>query len=90
LIYVINSIRDREKGAPREREARRKGHRVEIAQLNEGAPMTLIYVDDGGKTLTTSTVVTHGVDPDGSYGDYLVVITRNSVYTFLKEAEVAL
>lgn len=80
-IYVIESIRNRADGNPHEREARRKGHRVEILHCCVGDSLLFAYRDDGGKVLRTSAVssVSHGDDD-------LVVWTRNTVYHFTKEA----
>lgn len=79
--YVIESIRYPD-GTPHERDARRKGHRVQIAHLKRGEVMAAVYVDDGGKLLRT-TRVREIVRTDGD--EVLVVRTRNSVYTFRKE-----
>lgn len=81
-LYVIESIRYRD-GTPHEREGRRKGHRVQITHLKRGEVMAAAYVDDGGSILRT-TRVQEIVRTDGD--EVLVVRTRNSVYTFRKEA----
>lgn len=78
-IYIVESVRYPE-GTPHEREARRKGHRVQIAHLKRGEVMAAVYVDDGGKLLRTTRV--REIEQND---DVLIVHTRNSVYTFRKE-----
>jgi hypothetical protein len=81
MIYTIESIVDRRTGEPTERDARRKGHRIEVIWLSPGEPMLLKYVDEGS-ILTTSGVWEHHHLPDS-----LVVKTRNSIYTFKSEGK---
>jgi hypothetical protein len=85
MNYVIERIR-KKSGGSHEREARRKGHRVQIGLLQIGAPMLLVYVDDDDKVLRTSPVEAYSCEPDGSIGDYLSVQTQNTVYCFRREA----
>lgn len=80
--YVIESIRNLD-GTAHEREARRKGQRVEILRCDVGAPMLVCYRDDGNKILRTSTVRTV------LYTDFyeaVAVYTQNTVYMFGKVA----
>lgn len=81
MIYVIESIRHHD-GTPYEREARRKGQRVDILNLNVGQPLVLAYLDDHNRILET-TPVTSVFTRDAQ----LVITTLNSVYTFGKVAE---
>lgn len=78
-LYVIGSIRTHD-GVPHEREYRRKGQRVHIKHIKRGEVMAVIYVDDRGKILRTTRVQQIAGD-----GGRLIVTTRNSVYTFVKE-----
>ncbi|OMC96235.1 hypothetical protein BJP49_11075 [Paenibacillus odorifer] len=78
--YVIESISNLD-GTTHEREARRKGQRVEILRCEVGAPMLVCYRDDGNKILRTS-FVRSIADSDG----VVSVVTSNTVYTFGKEA----
>jgi hypothetical protein len=81
MIYVIARIRTKA-GISHEREARRKGHRVSIAEINVGNPLILTYIDDCYKMLCTTPV-----EAFTDIGGSIVVQTRNSVYVF--RAEVA-
>ena len=85
-MYVIERIRQKN-GQPHEREARRKGHRVQIVTLEIGSPMILSYPDDGNKILQTSAVEAFSVDGAGELSG--IIQTRNSVYVLrkLKEGE---
>ncbi|WP_339811195.1 hypothetical protein MKY63_00855 [Paenibacillus sp. FSL R7-0189] len=80
--YVIESIRNLD-GSAHERGTRRKGQRVEILRCGVGAPMLVCYRDDGNKILRTS-AVENVLYTDGA-GE-VVVYTKNSEYTFVKEA----
>ncbi|WP_157692466.1 hypothetical protein [Paenibacillus tuaregi] len=77
MTYIIESIRTHG-GTPTDREARRKGQRVEILNLNVGQALLLVYRDDHNKILQTSRV-----ESIAGY-DVLTVKTANSVYTFRK------
>ncbi|MNV11745.1 hypothetical protein D3C71_1023200 [compost metagenome] len=79
MTYIIESIRTHG-GTPTEREARRKGQRVDILNLNVGQPLVLAYRDDYNHLLHGSRV--ESVEGD----DVLTVTTRNIVYTFVREA----
>ncbi|MEW9697985.1 hypothetical protein [Paenibacillus sp. SI8] len=78
MIYVIDSIRHRD-GTPHEREARRKGHRVEIVNCRVGQSMVYGYVDEG--TAVHTSLVQDVITGEGE----LVVWTDNSEYTFKAE-----
>ncbi|MNC33297.1 hypothetical protein D3C75_816850 [compost metagenome] len=80
--YVIDSIRNLD-GTAHEREARRKGQRVEILNCEVGAPMLVCYRDDGNKLLRTSAVA-NVLYSDSA--DEVVVYTQNTEYSFVKEA----
>lgn len=84
-MYVIESIRNLD-GSPHEREARRKGQRVELLRCEPGAPLLACYRDDYNKILRTSTAK-HVLATDGA--EEVVVYTQNSVYTFRKLEEAA-
>ncbi|WP_342480445.1 hypothetical protein NST07_25870 [Paenibacillus sp. FSL L8-0340] len=77
-LYVIESIRNLD-GTAHEREAQRKGQRVEILNCTVGQALLLVYRDDYNKLLRTSPVtnVLAGASE-------LVVWTQNSEYTFRK------
>lgn len=79
MNYVIESVNNAD-GTPHERDARRKGHRVEIIRCTIGAPLTYRYIDEENARVRTSNVNNVLVS-----GDVLVVWTRNTVYTFTKE-----
>jgi hypothetical protein len=79
-LYRIASIVDRRTGEPTERDARRKGHLIEVIWLRLGEPMLIKYVDEGS-ILTTSGVWRYGTVND----EHLVVTTKNSIYTFKSE-----
>lgn len=80
--YVIESIRNLD-GTAHEREARRKGQRVEILRCTIGEPLIVCYRDDGNKLLRT-TAVSNVLYADGA--DEVVVYTQNTEYSFWKEA----
>lgn len=80
--YIIESIRNLD-GTAHEREARRKGQRVEILRCEVGEPLLVCYRDDGNKILRT-TAVTNVLHTDGDAE--VVVYTQNSEYTFVKGA----
>jgi hypothetical protein len=82
-LYVIESIRNRD-GSPHEREARRKGQRVELLQYGPGAPMLVCYRDDHNKILRTS-AIENTFYTDGEQD--IVVHTQNTVYTFRRLPE---
>lgn len=79
--YVIESIRNTD-GTAHEREARRKGQRVEIVALYVDLPLFLRYLDEENASLRTSCVRSIEESADG-----LVVTTKNTVYTFRKDDE---
>ncbi|MGF7045729.1 hypothetical protein J2T13_000189 [Paenibacillus sp. DS2015] len=82
MIYVIESIRNRDDGSPHEREARRKGQRVELLSYDVGSPMLVCYRDDHNSILRTSEVVSVlGSD----CGSFRRITTKNTVYTFREE-----
>ena len=83
MIYVIDSIREKS-GKPHEREGRRKGHRVEITDVSLGIPLVARYIDEDTAYLQTSKVEAYNAEWETS--NHLTVQTRNSVYTFRKEA----
>lgn len=87
MIYTIVRIRDKS-GNPHEREARRKGHRVDIAFLRVGLPMMLVYIDEEDARLLTSPVEEYSRDGEVNPEDRLIVKTRDSVYVFEKWTEV--
>lgn len=80
MTYVIESVSNAD-GTPHERNARRKGHRVEITRCTIGSPLLYRYLDEEGARVRTSKV-TNVLIGEG----LLVVWTRNSLYTFSKEA----
>lgn len=88
MYYVIERIRQKN-GQPHEREARRKGHRVQLVELTLGSPLILTYPDDGNKVLQTSAVEAFNVNDDGSLRERVVIQTRNSVYVLQKLKEAA-
>lgn len=82
-LYIIESIRNRD-GTPHEREARRKGQRVEILSCEVGAPMLVCYRDDINRIMRSSPVI-HVHQTEGN--ETILVHTENSVYTFEKSEE---
>lgn len=83
MTYVIESIRNREDGTPLEREGQRNGPRVELLSHVLGAPMLICYRDDRNRIARTSEVLSVLDSEDGMRR---TVITRNTKYTFTKEA----
>jgi hypothetical protein len=80
VTYVIESVCNQD-GTPHERDGRRKGHRVEIIRCTIGAPLTYRYLDEENARVRTSAV------DNVLIGEGLLVVwTRNTVYTFTKEA----
>lgn len=78
MTYVIKSIRHKD-GTPHEREARRKGHCVNILSCRVGASMIYAYADEGSVVHTS--MVIDALTGEGE----LVVWTQNTEYTFVKE-----
>jgi coenzyme F420-reducing hydrogenase beta subunit len=81
--YVIDTITIRKTGLPHERQARRKGHLVDVIWMKLGEPMIYQYVAQQGSHVSTSAAVNIENLVDGS----LVVTTRNSIYTFKSEGK---
>ncbi|WP_337102366.1 hypothetical protein [Paenibacillus sp. YIM B09110] len=81
MTYVIESVRNHD-GSVHERELRRKGQRIIIVKLGLFSPLLAVYVDDGDAVLQTSNVIAY----DGKGTDCDTVKTRNTIYTFRKEA----
>jgi len=80
--FVIDAISNLD-GSTHEREEAEKGQRIEILRCDNGAPMLVCYRDNGNKIMRTSTVQRI------IYTDFYEVIkvyTRNTAYTFVKEA----
>jgi hypothetical protein len=84
MLYVIERVRTHN-GQPKEREERRKGHRVELASLELGKPLIMRYIDDNYAILQTSSVTAY----NSLYKteNHLTVQTKNSVYMFKKVAK---
>ncbi|WP_433943647.1 hypothetical protein [Paenibacillus sp. SN-8-1] len=79
MTYIIESMRTHA-GVPTEREAKRKGQRVEILSPNVGQPLVLVYRDDHNHLLQGTQI--ERVEDAGP--DVLTITTRNYVYTFIK------
>ena len=82
MIYVIDRIRTLN-GAIHERESRRKGHRVSIKNVEVGLPLVMRYIDEKDTVLITSPVA--AVASDWKSKKVLVIQTRDTVYTIMKE-----
>ena len=80
-IYTIESIRNLD-GTPHEREARRKGQRVELLRYERGLPLLICYRDDYNKILRTSAVQDVLTSDEA---ETVAVYTKHTVYTFRKE-----
>jgi hypothetical protein len=84
MIYEIERVRAFN-GEPKEREARRKGHRVEILSLELDEPLLIRYIDDGYAVLQTSGVMAYNANYKTE--NHLTVQTKNTVYVFRKVSE---
>ena len=77
-VYTLESIRNLD-GTPHEREARRKGQRVNIVFGSIGYSAVIVYVGQSSHIRTSPiTAIERGIGT-------LTVRTQNSVYTFRKE-----
>lgn len=81
-VFIVEAIRIRSDNSPHEREARRKGQRVNVLQLEAGRNLIAEYIDDPGYVLRTSTVEEWEISHASGL---LTVTTENTVYTFRKE-----
>ena len=81
-VYIIEKVRDKKTGEVKDRETRRKGHRVKIENVELGLPLVWTYVDEG--TFVTTSKVT-AYNSEYKTRNHLTVQTNNSVYIFKRE-----